>query len=97
MREFVNESSIPGFSRKIAIQQEFEPERDLRRFWWRLLCDCKFQMLASCSPLDGSRPLRTDAMLGDPHAVALRVFDSQCQLPADLAAAHLERVFNPDG
>jgi len=50
-------------------------------------------MLPGSGPLDGSRSLRTDGTLGDPNAVALRIFDSQRQLSADLAIPHLERVF----
>src|ERR1700682_4101983 len=95
MRKLVNESSIPAFSRKAAVQQKIEPQRNLCRFRHPLLCDCRFRMLPGCGPLDGSRSLRTVGTLGDSYAVALRVFDSQCQLSANLAAAHLERVFNP--
>src|SRR6266478_6103171 len=94
MRKLVNESPVPGLSRKTAIQQKFEPQGNLRRFRHWLLFDRKFQMLPSGGPLDGSCPLRTVAPLGDSHAISLRVFDSQRQLSADLAAAHLERVFN---
>jgi hypothetical protein len=54
-------------------------------------------MLPGCGPLDRPGTQRTVGTLGDPHAVALCVFDSQRQLPADLATAHLERIFNPDG
>src|SRR6266404_6197096 len=96
MGELVNESSIAGFGGKIAIQQEVEPQRNPRRVLRLLLHDCRFQMLPGYGPLDGSRPLRAVRALGDPDAVALRVFDGQRQLSADLAAAHLERVFNPD-
>jgi hypothetical protein len=55
MRQLVNESPKSGFGRKDAIQQKLEPYRDLRRFWYRLLGDRKFQMLPGCGPLGGAR------------------------------------------
>src|SRR6202043_1789034 len=92
MGELVNESAISGFGRKDAIQQKLEPQRDLRRFRYGLLGDRKFQMLPGCRPFDRSRSLRTVSSLGDPHPVALRIFDGQLYLSADLAVTSLERV-----
>src|SRR5258707_2672194 len=94
MRQLVNESPVPGLSRKTAIQQNFEPQGNLRRSRHRLLFDRKFQVLTTGGPLDGSCPLRTVATLRDSHAISLSGFDSQRQLSADLAAAHPEPGFN---
>src|ERR1700680_1534213 len=97
MGQLVNESRVSGFGGKDTVQQELEPQRDLRRSRQRLLCDRKFQMLPGRGPLDGSCPLGTIGTFGDPNTIALRVVDGERILSADLAVAYLERVLHLTG